>query len=72
MAPAAGAKTPLPPSDAPPPRNGTDGYGVTYDAAGVAVMGIDTGTGGAYNVPARRQGRIGGAAGGAPATANSP
>jgi hypothetical protein len=62
-APATGAKTPLPPSDAPPPRNATDGYGVTYDAAGVAVMGIDTDTGGVYNVPPGRQVRIGGPGG---------
>ena len=57
------SKTPLPPSDAPPPRNATDGYGVSYDAAGVAVMGIDTDTGGVYNVPPGRQVRIGGPGG---------
>ena len=57
------SKTPLPPSDAPPPRDATDGYGVTYDAAGVAVMGIDTDTGGVYNVPPGRQVRIGGPGG---------
>jgi hypothetical protein len=57
------AKTPLPPSDVPPPRNATDERGVTYDAAGVAVMGIDADTGGVYNVAPGRQVRIGGPAG---------
>jgi hypothetical protein len=36
---------------------------VRYDAAGVAVMGIDTDTGGVYNVPPGRQVRIGGPSG---------
>jgi hypothetical protein len=36
---------------------------VTYDATGVAVMGIDTDTGGVYNVPPGRQVRIGGPSG---------
>jgi hypothetical protein len=62
-APAGGTKSALPPTDAPPPRNATDGYGVSYDAAGVAVMGIDTDTGGVYNVPPGRQVRIGGPGG---------
>ena len=59
----AGAKRPLPPTDEPAPRNTTDRYGVTYDAQGVAVMGIDADTGGVYNVPPGRQVRIGGPSG---------
>lgn len=54
------AKSPLPATDEPPPRNAADKYGVFYDAQGVAVMGIDTDPGGVYNVPAGRQVRIGG------------
>ena len=61
--PAAGAKRPLPPTDEPAPRNTTDRHGVTYDAQGVAVMGIDADTGGVYNVPPGRQVRIGGPSG---------
>jgi hypothetical protein len=57
------AKVPLAPSDEPPPRGVTDERGVTYDAAGVAVTGIDTDTGGVYNVPPGRQVRIGGPSG---------
>jgi hypothetical protein len=59
----AGSKTPLPPDESPPPRNATDQYGVSYDAAGVAVMGIDADSGGVYNVPPGRQVRIGGPSG---------
>jgi hypothetical protein len=61
--PNAQAKVPLPPTDEPPPRGMTDERGVTYDAAGVAVMGIEADTGGVYNVPPGRQVRIGGASG---------
>jgi hypothetical protein len=57
------AKVPLPPSDEPPPRGVTDELGVTYDGAGVAVLGIDADTGGVYNVPPGRQVRIGGPTG---------
>jgi hypothetical protein len=60
---AAAAKRPLPPTDAPPPRDTTDERGVYYDPQGVAVRGIDTDPGGVYNVPPGRQVRIGGAAG---------
>jgi hypothetical protein len=56
-------RTPLPPTDAPPPRNRVDELGVSYDAAGVAVMGIDADPAGVYNVPPGRQVRIGGPAG---------
>ena len=56
----AGAKTPLPPTDEPPPRNATDKYGVTYDQNGVAIAGIDADPNGVYNVPPGRQLRIGG------------
>jgi len=56
----AGAKTPLPPTDEPPPRNATDKYGVTYDQNGVAVTGINADPNGVYNVPPGRQLRIGG------------
>jgi hypothetical protein len=59
----AGSKTPLPPTDAPPPRSMVDEHGVSYDAAGVAVMGLDADTGGVYNVPPGRQVRIGGPTG---------
>ena len=59
----AGAKRPLPPTDEAAPRNTTDRYGVTYDAQGVAVMGIDADPGGVYNVPPGRQVRIGGPGG---------
>jgi hypothetical protein len=37
--------------------------GVTYDAQGVAVMGIDADPSGVYNVPPGRQVRIGGPTG---------
>jgi hypothetical protein len=57
------AKVPLPPTDEPPPRDATDKYGVSYDAQGVAVMGIDADTAGVYNVPPGRQVRIGGPSG---------
>lgn len=56
-------KVPLPPSNEPPPRDATDERGVTYDAQGVAVMGIDADPSGVYNVPPGRQVRIGGPAG---------
>lgn len=56
-------KTPLPPTEAPPPRSMVDEHGVSYDAAGVAVMGLDADTGGVYNVPPGRQVRIGGPTG---------
>ena len=59
----ASGKRPLPPTNDPPPRNTTDQYGVTYDAQGVAVMGIDADPGGVYNVPPGRQVRIGGPGG---------
>ena len=36
---------------------------MTYDAQGVAVMGIDADPGGVYNVPPGRQVRIGGPTG---------
>ena len=36
---------------------------MTYDAQGVAVMGIDADPGGVYNVPPGRQVRIGGPGG---------
>ena len=62
-APAAGAKRPLPPTNDPPPRNAVDQLGVTYDAQGVAVMGIDVDPNGVYNVPPGRQVRIGGPSG---------
>ena len=68
-APAAGAgvqpgsKTALPPTDEPPPRNTTDRLGVSYDAQGVAVMGIDVDPSGVYNVSSGRQVRIGGPSG---------
>jgi hypothetical protein len=57
------AKVPLPPTDEPPPRDATDKFGVSYDAQGVAVMGIDADTAGVYNVPPGRQVRIGGPSG---------
>jgi len=69
LAPAAGAgvqqglKTALPPTDEPPPRNTTDRLGVSYDAQGVAVMGIDVDPSGVYNVAPGRQVRIGGPSG---------
>jgi len=50
-------------TDVPAPRNATDDRGVTYDADGVAVMGIDADPTGVYNVPAGRQLRIGGPTG---------
>lgn len=50
-------------TDVPSPRNATDDRGVTYDADGVAVMGIDADPTGVYNVPAGRQLRIGGPTG---------
>ncbi len=59
----AGARTPLPPSQEPPPRDTVDAHGVYYDARGVAVMGIDADPGGVYNVPPGRQVRIGGPGG---------
>lgn len=59
-APAANAKTALPASDEPPPRDVVDSYGVYYDALGVAVTGIDADPGGVYNVAPNRQVRIGG------------
>ena len=59
----ASGKRPLPPTNDAPPRNATDQYGVTYDAQGVAVMGIDADPGGVYNVPPGRQVRIGGPGG---------
>jgi hypothetical protein len=58
-----GAKRPLPPTDEPPPRNTVDKFGVTYDAQGVAVMGLDADPNGVYNVPPGRQVRIGGPSG---------
>jgi hypothetical protein len=60
---AGSSKAALPPDETPPPRNAADRYGVTYDAAGVAVMGIDADSGGVYNVPPGRQVRIGGPSG---------
>jgi hypothetical protein len=59
----AGARRPLPPTDEPAPRNTVDRYGVSYDAQGVAVMGIDADPSGVYNVPQGRQVRIGGPGG---------
>ena len=59
----AAARRPRPPTDEPAPRNTTDRYGVTYDAQGVAVMGIDADPSGVYNVPPGRQLRIGGPGG---------
>lgn len=56
-------RKPLPRTDVPAPRNTTDERGVTYDAEGVAVMGIDADPSGVYNVPTGRQVRIGGPAG---------
>jgi hypothetical protein len=56
-------RKPLPRSETPAPRNTTDERGVSYDADGVAVMGIDADPSGVYNVPAGRQVRIGGPAG---------
>ena len=56
----AAARKPLTRTDAPAPRNVTDERGVTYDANGVAVMGIDADPSGVYNVPPGRQLRIGG------------
>ncbi len=50
-------------TDVPAPRSATDERGVTYDANGVAVMGIDADPTGVYNVPAGRQLRIGGPTG---------
>lgn len=57
------SRTPLAPSNEPPPRNTTDQHGVFYDAQGVAVSGIDADPGGVYNVPPGRQVRIGGPTG---------
>ncbi len=57
------ARKPLARTDAPAPRNTTDERGVTYDADGVAVMGIDADPSGVYNVAPGRQVRIGGPAG---------
>lgn len=57
------ARKPLPRTDKPAPRNTTDDLGVSYDAEGVAVMGIDADPSGVYNVPPGRQVRIGGPAG---------
>lgn len=56
-------RKPLPRTDLPAPRNVTDDRGVTYDAEGVAVMGIDADPSGVYNVPPGRQVRIGGPTG---------
>ena len=57
------ARKPLARTDTPAPRNTTDERGVSYDADGVAVMGIDADPSGVYNVPPGRQVRIGGPAG---------
>ena len=57
------ARKPLARTDSPAPRNTTDERGVSYDADGVAVLGIDSDPSGVYNVPPGRQVRIGGPSG---------